>query len=174
MADAYLDLNDWIDLLDLRDAITRVTDGLVSPDAARAVVNERRTAYPNVMGDYVRAFQSVDDYLDLIDNAIDDQNYMLRQFASAVGDAGVVFTWNSSRLLDDNTRAEIRRIEAYLEEQAVLAERAAEEAAAAIAELQSQLAALEELRAALEAEAEALESAIAATEEALGEAEYGE
>ncbi|MFZ5637775.1 MAG: hypothetical protein ACOY82_14435 [Pseudomonadota bacterium] len=173
MANADLDFDDWVDLLGLRDDLDALAEGRASPMQTRVALAAARLVYPGVMGDYVRAIEGMDTYVDAVDRAIVEQNAMLEEFDRSIGEAGLSFSWDRTRLLSEEKRDEIDRIQAYLEEEAAKAEEAAAEADDGIAELQDQIDALEEQLAELGDEAVELSEQIAELEEQLAAAEEG-
>lgn len=174
MDDTDLSLGDWMDLFVLRTPMDDLMEGFASPAEIHLAIDQRRDVYPGVLGDYIRVLEAMHDYVRAVEQTISDQNSRLSQFADAVAEAGVVFTWDQSRLLTLNKRAEINGIEAYLEKLAARAEQAAEEAAEGLEEIQEAIDDLEDQRDALEGRAEELEAQIAELEEQLAAAEDGD
>ena len=174
MAETDLDFDDWTELLGVRDVLTALSEGRASPAEARAELVATRARYPGAMGDYIRVAASMDDYVDTVAAAIAEQNERLAGFGEAVAEAGVLFTWDRERLLPEQKRAEITRIEKYLRMQAANAEAAANEADDGSEELQDRIDALEARLAGLGEQAEAIEQQIAELEQQLSEAQEGE
>lgn len=171
VAGAVLDLDDWIDIFGLRRTLDELRAGAAYPAQVRTVIDARRGRYHGVMGDYVRVLEQLHGYVDRVVRAIGDQNDTLEAFNDAIADAGMHFTWDPARLLNEGERGTIRRIEERLHEMAAAAEEAAEEAAGAIAEMEEMLEELESQLAEMEGAAAEIEEAIADLEEALGEAQ---
>lgn len=173
MADTDLDFDDWTELLGVRDTLTALTEGHASPGEAMLQLAVARTRYPDAMGDYVRVIDGMDEFVDTVARAIAEQNDRLTEFSEAVAEAGVLFTWDHSRLLPEEKQDQIARIEEYLQELAARAEEAADAADDGVSELQDQIDALEAQLATLGEQAEAIQQQIADLEEQLAAAEEG-
>lgn len=173
VADTDLDFDDWTELLGVRDTLTALAEGHASPGQALVELAAARTRYPGAMGDYIRVIDGMDEFVDTVARAIAEQNDRLTEFSEAVAEAGVLFTWDRTRLLPEEKQDQIARIEEYLQELAARAEAAADEADDGIGELQDQIDALEEQLATLGEQADAIQQQIADLEEQLAEAEEG-
>lgn len=173
MAETDLDFDDWTELLGVREPLAALAEGRASPGQVRAVLDAARGTYPDVMGDYIRVIEGLGAFVDTVADAIDEQNDRLDEFSEAVAEAGVLFTWDRSRLLSDEKQAQISRIEEYLHMLAARAEEAAEQADDAAAEIQDQIDALEAQISNLGEQADAIQEQIAELEEQLAAAEEG-
>jgi chromosome segregation ATPase len=173
MAETDLNFDDWIELLDLREPLITLTEGLASPAEVRVALAAAHETYPDAMGDYIRVIEGLDTFVDTVVDAIAEQNDRLTEFSEAVAEAGLLFTWDHSRLLPEEKQAEIARIEEYLQILAARAEEAANEADDGAGEIQDQIDALEEQLANLGEQADAIQQQIEALEEQLAAAEEG-
>jgi chromosome segregation ATPase len=173
VAETDLDFDDWTELLGVRETMTALTEGRASPGQVLTELAAARMKYPGAMGDYIRVIEGLETFVDTVADAIAEQNDRLTEFSEAVAEAGVLFTWDHSRLLSEEKQQEISRIEEYLQILAARAEEAANEAENGVEEIQDQIDALEEQLAGLGEQADAIQQQIAELEEQLAAAEEG-
>ena len=162
-----LDLDEWAELLGLKGLSEDLLEGRLAPIEARAQIEARRSNYPGIGLDYVQALNALGELVDLVENAVDEQNDALADLEAALDEVDISFSWDRTRLMTSSEREDVEELQQELEEAAEDAEEAAEEAEEAADEIESEMEDLE-------SDMDEIESNISDMEDAIDELESEE